>query len=281
MLTYRMPVKCCGSNAVVVIREDGGLVIEGYEPEYELAFAAMGGDDMSICRQLAEEWPEDPLSAILYYVVDDLRVILSLAADALQQARGVFNEAFRAHGEQGDLGEGVIDEAIAEARRAVDFKTRRPPPEDFFWADYDLDGGLRRLSRIESGLFGLSSLDEQHRAQRLQGARRIIEHQALSNLFEAGAFLIRSCRKALQVEENEGSHLAIDDAASDLWQQAVVSAHSAAGSACWAIAFARCGSRVHEELTTRRAEAETWFVARFIQAMSHFEKTLIWRELGS
>lgn len=278
MLTYRKPVECCGFESTIVIREDGGLEIEGYDIDYEVAFAAMGGGERSICRAFVEEWQNNKARAVIDYVIWDIRPILSLAVDAIQIAFWKFAHQYRGKGITGDKNEHLIGLAIRNARNFVQLRTSPPPPSAPFWDTYDIDDEASKYAKVTGGCFVQSSLDMARRREQFGEARRIDELRSLNELFNAAGFLGRALEKAIHLKSNNGVEPG-EYEEHGWWYASVYNAESAINSACWAAAFACMQMDTGLEMKARYKDAMNWVVSRFVLGMREFESMGIWPEL--
>jgi hypothetical protein len=254
MATYRKLVNCFGTDATIVIHDNGELEIDGYDIDYELALDAMGGGERaeSICRLVAEAWANDKISAIARLVADDIGVCISLTADVLQHAAETFDAIYHSSwdGQQ-------IRQIISDARKIADPRS-----------SYDISDMVDWLFASEESMFDQSS------RWRRGGAGRIMELQAMSEMFRAAAFVSRALRRATKAHHGHVDHGGVRDAAD-----------MAISAACWAIAFAKSASKTGHNRRTHVLEyyrdAANWVAERFVLGMVEFEKTGAWPELAS
>lgn len=274
MLTYRKPVECFGSDAVIVIREDGELEIEGYDIEYDIAVAAMGGDGESVCKKLVEKWSKSKTAAICELLAEDPVVPLSLAADTVSHAYMIFNESNQAAGRSQDADEHYIMDAISFTRNLVELKTHLPSDSDNFWDTYDPLEEDVKISRIEGKCFTQNSFESRKRHERAGWYAKHI------NIFDAAGYLSRAASKAIYVEQDKvpssasvGSVLSHDELVEAVWYYAAL----AISEACLTIAFSTENPCNNAEINTRFYHATNWTVARFVHQMNRFEAAGEWK----
>ena len=258
MLTYRKHVECSGFDTVIVIREDGELEIEGYDIEYEIAYAAMGGKGESVCKKLVEKWPESKTAAICELLVEDDVVPLSLAADMVSHAYMMFEQSNQAAERQPPDEEHYIMDAVSFTRNLVELKTNPPPPHSDFWVTYDLEEEDTKISTIEGKCFAQNSFEARKRRERYGWDAKHI------NIFDAAGYLSRAAASKI-------IHTATRDYEVGYYSALAIT------EACWAIAFSAGEGYTRKELLARFDDAKNWTVAHFVHQMNRFEATGEWK----
>jgi hypothetical protein len=261
MLTYRKPVECSGFDAIIVVREDGELEIDGYDIEYEIAYAAMGGKGESVCKKLVEKWSESKTAAICELLVEDPVVPLSLAADVVSRAYMMFKQSNQAACRQPPDEEHYIMDAVSFARNLVELKTNPPPLHSDFWVTYNSLEEDTKIYTIAGKCFAQNSFEARKRRGQYGWEAKHI------NIFDAAGYLSRAASKSV----HEPHFTATRD------QEVGYYSALAITEACWTIAFSTGEGYTRKDLLARFDDAKNWTVARFVHQMNRFEATGEWK----
>ena len=264
MLTYKKEFVCNNTSVTAIVGEDGSLTLDGFNEEYEDTLVALGAK-RSICKKLVDEWNDSRQIAITEYLADDIRAIVSTAADAVERASFVYSKRFIKKPENNERFKSfsAITRAISYARQIVHVRTRHKRVQ---WSSFspntsDIRSDMNLLFESEGEL----SRDRGHKNKRMV---------SLMNLYLAAGHLCQSIVRIGAVEANLNSDLDDPGDPDGWWDFIAQRAANTMHHSAWSLSF---GSG--EQLGISYDSAIDWIVGRFVLGMNSLEAGREWPAL--
>lgn len=264
MFTYKKEFVCNNTVVTAIVGEDGSLTMEGFDEEYEDTLVALGAK-RSVCKKLVDEWNDSRQIAITEYLADDIRAIVSTAADAVEHASSVYSNRFIKKPENNERFRSfsTIARAISHVRQIVRARTESPRA---MWSVFSPN-----TSTIRSDMDFLFESESELSRDHDQKDKRVV---ALMNLYLAAAHLCQSIVRISEVEANLKSDLDDPSDPDGWWDFIAQRAANAMHHSVWSLGF---GSG--EQLGVSYDSAMDWIIGRFVLGMNSLEAGRKWPAL--